>query len=213
MTAEDCAATVRPTPVASFVVEPPEPATGDRIRLLDLSYDPAGDGIAFHAWDFGDGATSAEPKPTHRYARDGAYTVTLHVTARDGRVGVASVPITVATHDIAIARITSPWRARAGEETRVVVVVGSRHRAEIAQIELFRQRGVRKWESTGTQTRPIPPGRSVEVAFTVSFDDEDAEVGHVTFGARATLVGAHDASPHDNALTSPPTIVARRARH
>ena len=95
MKPKDCAATVRPTPVASFVAEPPEPATGDQIRLLDLSYDPAGDGIALHAWDFGDGATSVEPKPTHRYTRDGAYTVTLHVTARDGRVGVASLPITV----------------------------------------------------------------------------------------------------------------------
>jgi len=213
MTAEEYAARVRPTPVASFVAEPPEPAAGELIRLLDMSYDPAGDGIALRTWDFGDGATSIEPKPTHRYARDGAYTVTLHVTARDGRVGVSSVPITVSTHDILLSRITAPWRARAGEETRVVVVVGSRHRAEIAQIELFRQRGVREWESAGTRTRQIPPERNVEVSFTVSFDDEDAEVGHVTFGARATLVGAHDASPHDNALTSSPTIVARRGRH
>ena len=213
MTTEDRAATVRPTPVASFVAEPPEPAAGELIRLLDLSYDPAGDGIAVHAWDFGDGTTSIQQKPTHRYARDGAYTVTLHVTARDGRVGIASLPVTVSTHDILLARITAPWRARAGEAARVVVVVGSRHRAEIAQIELFRQRGVREWRSAGTQTRQIPPERSVEVSFTVSFDDEDAEVGHVTFGARATLVGAKDASPHDNALTSSPTIVARARRH
>ena len=197
MTAEDCAARVRPSPVASFVAEPPEPAAGELIRLLDLSYDPAGDGIALHAWDFG----------------DGAYAVTLHVTARDGRVGVATAPITVSTHDILLARITAPWRARAGEETRVIVVVGSRHRAEIAQIELFRQRGVREWESAGTRTRQIPPERNVEVSFTVSFDDDDAEVGHVTFGARATLVGAKDASPHDNALTSSPTIVAHGRRH
>ena len=212
MTAEDFAARVRHTPIASFVAEPPEPAAGELVRLLDLSYDPAGDGIALHAWDFGDGATSIQPNPTHRYARDGAYTVTLHVTARDGRVGIASVPVRVSTHDILLARITAPWRARAGEEARIVVVVGSRHRAEIAQIELFRQRGVREWQSAGTQTRQIPPERSIEVSFTVSFDDEDAEVGHVTFGARATLVGAKDASPHDNALTSSPTIVARGRR-
>ena len=213
MTTEDRAATVRPSPVASFVVQPPEPAAGQPARLLDLSYDPAGDGIALHAWDLGDGTTSLEPEPTHRYVRDGLYTVTLHVTARDGRVGVASLHVTVETHDIVLVRITSPWRARAGEEAQVAVVVGSRHRSEIAQIELFRQRGVRAWESAGTQTRQIPPGRSVEVPFTVSFGDEDADVGHVTFGARATLVGAHDATPHDNAVTSSPTIVARaRAR-
>ncbi len=208
MTGDKYAPAVRQTPVACFVAEPSEPAARKPIRLLDLSYDPGGDGIALRAWDFGDGSTSVEQEPTHRYERDGVYTVTLHVTAPDGRVGVASLPVTVATHDVALTRIAAPWRARAGEQANVVVTVGSRRTAEIAQIELFRQRGVREWEPAGTQTRPIPPGRSVEVPFTVSFDDEDAEVGHVTFGARATLVGAHDATPHDNALTASPTIVA-----
>jgi len=211
MRGDECAAAIRTAmPVASFVAEPAEPAAGEPIRLLDLSYDPAGDGIALHAWDFGDGSTSLEPRPTHRYARDGVYTVTLHVTARDGRVGIASVHVTVTTHDIVVARVRTPWRARAGEDGRVVVVVSSRHRAETAQVELFRQRGVRAWESVGIQTRPIPPERSVEIPFTVSFDDEDAEVGHVTFGACATLVGANDASPDDNAQTASPTIVVRR---
>ena len=46
----------------------------------------------------------------------------------------------------------------------------------------------------------------------MSFDDADAEVGHVTFSARATLVGAGDATPDDNALTAPPTLVAQRQR-
>ena len=213
MTGEAFASRIRQPPVAGFVVEPPEPAAGQPIRLLDLSYDPGGDGIAVHAWDFGDGATSTDPKPAHRYEHDGTYTVTLHVTTRDGRIGTCTATVTVATHDIVLARITAPWRARAGEEARVVVVVGSRGRAEIAQVELFRQRGVREWRPAGTQTRQIPPGRNVELPFTVSFDDEDAAVGHVTFGARATLVGAQDASPLDNAATSSPTIVARARPH
>jgi hypothetical protein len=210
MRREQSAAAVRPTPVASFVVEPPEPAAGEPIRLLDLSYDPAGDGIAVHAWDFGDGATSAEPQATHSYARDGDYTVTLYVTARDGRIGVASLPVRVSTHDVALTRIVAPTRARAGKEARVVVVVESRHRSEIAQVQLFRQRGVRDWGSVGIQTRPVPASGTAEVAFTVSFDDDDAEGGHGTFGARAALVGADDATPDDNALTAPPTLVGRR---
>lgn len=209
MTAEDRVAAVRPTPVAAFVVEPSEPAAGEEIRLLDLSYDPAGDGIAFRAWDLGDGTTSIAGQPTHRYVRDGLYDVSLRVTARDGRVGIASARIAVATHDIGITRIDAPWNARAGDRASVVVVVVSRHRAEIAQIELFRQRGVREWESAGLQTRPVPEGGNIEVVFTVPFDAADAEVGHVTFGARATLVGATDATPEDNGLTAPPTIVAR----
>jgi hypothetical protein len=212
MRGRDCEAAINASPVASFVVEPAEPAAGEPVRLLDLSYDPAGDGIAAHAWDFGDGSTSVEAQPSHRYERDGAYTVRLHVTAPDGRVGTASYHLIVATHDVALARIVAPTRARAGGEAKVVVVVESRHKAEIAQVELFRQRGVREWHRAGLQTRPVPARGRVEVAFPVSFDDADAEVGHVTFSALATLVGASDATPDDNALTAPPTIVTRRRR-
>jgi len=212
MTIEERATAVRPTPVASFVVEPSEPAADEPIRLIDLSYDPAGDGIAFHAWDLGDGTTSVEPRPMHRYAQDGLYTVSLHVTSRDGRVGVTSTRVAVATHDIALSGIQAPWKGRVGEHAKVVVVVASRHRAETAQIELFRRRGLREWQSVGIQTRPVAEGRDVGVVFAVSFDQADAEVGHVTFGARASIVGATDVTPEDNALTAPPTIVARRPR-
>jgi hypothetical protein len=210
MTAEDRAAAVRPTPVASFIVEPSDPAGGEEIRFLDLSYDPAGEGIAFHTWDLGDGTTSIAAQPTHRYARDGVYDVSLRVTARDGRVGVGSARVAVATHDIRLTRIDAPSQASAGEHARVVVAVASRHRAEIAQVELLRQRSVPEWESVAIQTRPIPGHRGLDVVFDVTFDDADAEVGHVSFRATATLVGAADATPDDNALTAPPTLVVKR---
>jgi PKD domain-containing protein len=210
MRGRDSETAITASPVASFVAEPAEPATGEPVRLLDLSYDPAGDGITARAWDFGDGSTSVEPQPSHRYERDGVYTVRLHVTAPDGRVGTASYHLVVATHDVALTRIVPPTRARAGRQAKVVVVVESRHKAEIAQVELFRQRGVREWEHAGLQTRPVPARGGVEVEFTVSFTDADAEVGHVTFSALATLVGAKDATPDDNALIAPPTLVARR---
>lgn len=210
MRRHDCGTAIGASPVASFVVEPTEPAADEPVRLLDLSYDPGGDGIAAHAWDFGDGKTSVEAQPSHRYERDGVYTVRLHVTAPDGRVGTASYHLIVATHDVALIRIVAPTRARAGGDAKVVVVVESRHKAEIAQVELFRQRGAREWHHVGLQTRPVPARGGVEVSFPVSFDDADAEVGHVTFSALATLVGASDATPDDNALTAPPTLVARR---
>lgn len=212
MTGEERAAAVRPPPVAGFVIEPSEPGAGEPVRLLDLSYDPAGDGIALHAWDFGDGTTSVEARPTHRYARDGAYTVTLHVTALDGRVAVTSTSVAVVTHDVALTRIRAPERARAGDEVTVVVTIESRRGAEIVQIDLFRQRGLGEsaWETTGIQTHPIPSGRAVDVSFAVPFDDEDAKAGHVIFGARATIVGASDAAPEDNEMTASPTIVRAR---
>jgi hypothetical protein len=199
---------VRPKPVASFVVDPPEPAAGEPVRLLDLSYDPGGSGIALHAWDLGDGETSLEAQPTHRFARDGIYTVTLHVTAPDGRVGVASEAVTVATHDVAVTQIEAPRKAHVGDDATVSVVVESRHRTEICQVELLRRRGSHGWESLAIQTRSVAAGANAEVAFAVSF--VDADIGEVVFAGGVTLVGATDASPDDNALTAAPTTVAPR---
>jgi len=47
-------------------------------------------------WDFGDGGSSSERNPSHRYAAPGPYTVTLTVTDQNGLTGTVSKPITVA---------------------------------------------------------------------------------------------------------------------
>ena len=207
MTRHQPAAAARPSPVASFVSEPAEPAAGEAIRLFDLSYDPAGAGIAHLAWDLGDGTTSVAREPTHRFARDGVYAVTLHVTTRDGRVGVASLPVTVVTHDVALLRITAPGQVRVGEAAEVAVVVASRHQAEIVQVELLRSRSPGDWLPEAIQTRSIPAHDDLEIAYPLTFEEADAESGHVRFRARATIVGAADATPEDNELTAAPTRV------
>ncbi|MBN1462264.1 MAG: PKD domain-containing protein, partial [Paludibacteraceae bacterium] len=46
-------------------------------------------------WLFGDGATSAERNPTHTYAHEGTYTVTLTVTQGDGTTDTISKQIEV----------------------------------------------------------------------------------------------------------------------
>lgn len=73
-------------PVARFTVSPREPSTSDTIQLLDCSRDPREVGIAWRAWDFGDGATSVGPAPVHRYAAAGDYEITLTLATFDGRV-------------------------------------------------------------------------------------------------------------------------------
>ena len=49
----------------------------------DGAYDPDADTISY-AWDFGDGATSTDPNPTHTYAENGLYTATLVTTDAQG---------------------------------------------------------------------------------------------------------------------------------
>jgi PKD repeat protein len=76
-------------PVADFTVSPSRPSTGGTVRLVDCSRDPGDVGIAWRAWDFGDGATAVGPAATHRYTSAGAYEVTLTLATFDGRVGRA----------------------------------------------------------------------------------------------------------------------------
>lgn len=48
-------------------------------------------------WDFGDGATSTEPTPTHTYAAPGDYLVTLILTDADGTADVVQQRVRVGT--------------------------------------------------------------------------------------------------------------------
>jgi hypothetical protein len=52
---------------------------GLKVIFTDLSTPAPGCEITEWLWDFGDGSTSTEQNPTHIYAREGDYTVTLTV--------------------------------------------------------------------------------------------------------------------------------------
>jgi len=66
-------------PASDFTFLPLAPTTQDTIQFLDESVDLDGF-ITFWSWDFGDKNTSNQKNPTHRYADDGMYTVTLEIT-------------------------------------------------------------------------------------------------------------------------------------
>ena len=72
--------------VASFGISPEEPATGEPAQLFDCSHDPKEVGIAWRAWDFGDGSTGVGSAPVHRYGDPGEYVITLTLATFDGRV-------------------------------------------------------------------------------------------------------------------------------
>ena len=58
------------------------------------SYDPDGS-IASYYWNFGDGADSTLPNPSHSYSSAGAFTVSLTVTDNSGATGTTSTSATV----------------------------------------------------------------------------------------------------------------------
>ena len=82
-------------------------AAGPRAWQFDGSASSADSGrfITTYAWDFGDGQTATGVTPTHSYAANGTYVVTLTVTDDDGKQGlvqhqvVASLPVVNSTAD------------------------------------------------------------------------------------------------------------------
>ena len=89
-------------PVVKFTVSPRDPSTSDTIQLVDCSHDPGQIGIAWRAWDFGDGATSVGPAPVHRYPAAGEYEVTLTLATYDGRVGRESRTVAVRAQTVCV---------------------------------------------------------------------------------------------------------------
>ena len=69
-------------PVADFQVSSKDLL----ITCKDASYDEDGDNLTYK-WDFGDGSSSSDRSPSHTYAKNGTYTVTMTVT--DGKLSSA----------------------------------------------------------------------------------------------------------------------------
>ena len=83
-------------PVADFTISPAQPSAGATVQLLDCSHDPGQIGIAWRAWDFGDGTTAIGPAPVHSYATAGDHQITLTLATFDGRVSRCSHTVRIA---------------------------------------------------------------------------------------------------------------------
>ena len=81
-------------PKANFTYSPQNPKTTDTIQFTDTSTDTDGTVVSW-SWRFGDGSTSTQHNPTHRYTNNGVYTVTLNVTDDDGAKNTISKSISV----------------------------------------------------------------------------------------------------------------------
>ena len=90
-------ATITPAPVPPTANSggPYTGTVGTAISFDGTGSSDADGTIAAYAWNFGDGGTANGPTPTHSYAVDGNFTVTLTVTDNDGLTGVDSTTATV----------------------------------------------------------------------------------------------------------------------
>ena len=86
---------------ASFYYEQPDPAV-NTIEFTDESF--AGNGtVTSWSWDFGDGNTSTDQNPSHTYADEGDYVVTLTITTDDGCTSISDYYVHVGDYN------TYPW--------------------------------------------------------------------------------------------------------
>jgi PKD repeat protein len=197
--------TVAPNPVAGFFYAPTDPSIYDTVQFQDTSSHPAG-GTISSLWSFGDGSTATGCCPTHRYARDGDYTVGLTVTTADGRSAATSQVVPVRTHDVAVVQIAVPNTARVGQTIAVNVYLRNTHYPEAVRVDLsrsspdgFQQVG---WLTQQVPVRP-PSGNTTRFAFSYTISQADQNAGRVSFRALATLLDHRDARRDDNELTSP----------
>lgn len=84
---------VSATPTASFTATATNACRGRRICFTNTSTG-TGPGTTY-SWNFGDGGTSSQPNPCHRYNNPGTYTVTLTVCNPGGCCNTATQAVTI----------------------------------------------------------------------------------------------------------------------
>ena len=203
---------VAPNPVANFFFAPGDPSPYDSVQFYDNSNDPGGNGLTSEVWSFGDGTTLTNPGsfPTHRFPRDGDYSVKLTVTTTDGRTASQSQIVYVRTHDVTITKVTTPQTASVGQTRQITVGLTNSRYPETVQVQLYKSVAGGGWQLVGNSTQSVPvrgANRTTSFVFNYTFAPEDKTLGKVTFQAVATIQGARDAIPTDNTFISLPTKV------
>jgi len=100
-------------PVTNFTYNPSSPTDLDVIHFTDKSTNSDGT-IASWNWAFGDGSTSTLQNPTHKYADEGTYHVTLTVTDDDGAINSTSKDV-VLSNVAPIADADGPYTCELGQ--------------------------------------------------------------------------------------------------
>jgi len=98
-----------PPTIDELTADPEEPAVDQDVEFAATVTDPDQPaGTAFdYEWDFGDGTTSTVANPTHSFAAEGTYTVTLTITDAGGDTDTATIEIIVGNDPPTIGGLTA----------------------------------------------------------------------------------------------------------
>ena len=153
-------------PIADFTFSPANPTNMELVRFSDASSDPDGQVVGW-SWDFGDGGTSTERNPFHRYRTPGTYTVTLTVTDDKGSQGAKSAQITIAEGPVIVVTQTFPNPGR----THIIIEYFLPSNAKSGALRMFNIKGELvlakeldvtadsfRWDLTDNVGNPLPNG-------------------------------------------------------
>lgn len=170
--AASCGGTTNTPPVAGFSSS----VSGKTVSFSDGSTDDKG--VVSHSWRFGDGATSSLQNPTHTYANDGTYQVTLTVADQEGLTDSHSSSVTVGGTPPPGCDGIAAWSATQSYSLGDVVSYSGRKYTAIwwstgAQPDIFsnvwRDDGV--CDSTGENDPPVSSFSYVADQLSVAFTD------------------------------------------
>jgi PKD repeat protein len=176
-----------PPVTADFFWYPSAPSSRDDVSFFDESRDPVGQSFEPATWDFGDGSpTQTGGSVSHRFSRDGDYTVTMSTSTEDGRTATTSELIQVRTHDVAVTSFDVPATAKVGQTVTIRVTVASVRYRENVSMEV--DQGQDGWFTSIDQQGPIAvaPRRPHTFAFEYTFTRADAKRKVVAFQATAS---------------------------
>jgi len=111
-----------PPVVGTIGFSPSQPEESETIVFTVVASDPEGDTISY-LWDFGDGASSSGPSPSHFFDDDGNFQVTVTVTDFNGEFATATTTVPVVNAAPVIQSLTGDLVGEPGATLSYLAVV------------------------------------------------------------------------------------------
>ena len=187
-------------PIAAFSVGSLE---GDKVTFVNESKHTLDEPMTYQ-WSFGDGKTSTEAAPTHRYAAPGTYKVTLTATDQSGDKADYSSSVKV-EFKLVVDLSVPPLVPQIGDEVAVTLVVKNPFEVPATGFALLGANGLRMnpdhLVQTGGPDRPVPSTLAPGEIATFKFLVKPQVSGRFTLeGGAQAWIGAMNVSNKDTGI-------------